>query len=358
MARISKVVVAGLGEVGEPVARLLTEAGFDVTACTIEKVDHPDLDVRHCDATDRSAFEPILAEADAVVSCLPFHRNLPVAEAAAATGCHYFDLTEDVEVSRRVGELAHEADVLFAPQCGLAPGFIAIAGASVASRFDRLRSIDLRVGALPRHPSGRLGYSFNWSPEGVVNEYLNDCEVIRHGKVTHIPAMREVEPVTIGGLAFEAFATSGGAGTMCRSYEGLVDRLDYKTLRYPGHCDLMRFFFDELRMRDRRDLAGEILVDAKPPVDDDVVYLYVAVEGWSAGSLLRNQLVRTFLPREIAGRRWRAIAWTTAASVCALVEMAAEGALPERGLLRQERVDYEAFVSTMHGAHLAVDDGR
>jgi saccharopine dehydrogenase-like NADP-dependent oxidoreductase len=99
-------------------------------------------------------------------------------------------------------------------------------------------------------------------------------------------------------------------------------------------------------------------VDAKPPVDDDVVYLYVAVEGWSAGSLLRNQLVRTFLPREIAGRRWRAIAWTTAASVCALVEMAAEGALPERGLLRQERVDYEAFVSTMHGAHLAVDDGR
>jgi saccharopine dehydrogenase-like NADP-dependent oxidoreductase len=358
MARISKVVVAGLGEVGEPVARFLTEAGFDVVGCTLEPDGHSDLDVRLCDVSDPEALSELLADADAVVSCLPFHRNLPVAEAAAATGCHYFDLTEDVEVSRRVGDLADHAEVLFAPQCGLAPGFIAIAGAAVAARFDRLRSIDLRVGALPRHPSGRLGYSFNWSPEGVVNEYLNDCEVIRHGKVTHIPAMREVEPVTIGGLAFEAFSTSGGVGTMCRSYEGLVDRLDYKTLRYPGHCDLMRFFFDELGMRDRRELAGEILVEAKPPVDDDVVYLFVAVEGWSDGSLVRNQLVRTFLPREIAGRRWRAIAWTTAASVCGLVEMVASGELPDRGLLRQESVDYAAFVATMHGSHLAIDDGR
>ncbi|MFO7548589.1 MAG: saccharopine dehydrogenase NADP-binding domain-containing protein, partial [Acidimicrobiia bacterium] len=140
MARISKVVVAGLGEVGEPVARFLTEAGFDVVGCTLEPDGHSDLDVRLCDVSDPEALSELLADADAVVSCLPFHRNLPVAEAAAATGCHYFDLTEDVEVSRRVGDLADHAEVLFAPQCGLAPGFIAIAGAAVAARFDRLRS--------------------------------------------------------------------------------------------------------------------------------------------------------------------------------------------------------------------------
>ena len=94
-----------------------------------------------------------------------------------------------------------------------------------------------------------------------------------------VPAMTEHERVVIGGIELEASLTSGGLGTMCETLEGRVQRLDYKTLRYPGHFELMRFFFDELGLRDRRELAGEILVNAKPPVDDDVVYLHAAVEG-------------------------------------------------------------------------------
>ena len=120
---------------------------------------------------------------------------------------------------------------------------------------------------------------------GVVNEYLNDYEVLRSGRRQTVPAMSELERVVIGGVDLEAAHTSGGLGTMCQTYEGRVQRLDYKTMRYPGHFSLMRFFFDELDMRSQPEVAGEILVEGKPLVDDDVVYLYAAVEGeWAAQS--------------------------------------------------------------------------
>jgi saccharopine dehydrogenase-like NADP-dependent oxidoreductase len=226
-------------------------------------------------------------------------------------------------------------------------------GAWLARGFDRVESIELKVGALPASPSGLLGYAFNWSPEGVVNEYLNDCEVIRDGRRRLVPSMSELEVVWIGGTQLEAFTTSGGLGTMCATFEGQVERLDYKTLRYPGHCDLMRFFFDELHMRQDRELAGRILVKAKPPVDDDLVYLYAAVEGDRGGVLVREQVVRTYRPVALAGRRWRAISWTTAASVCAAVEMVAGGQLPPRGFVRQEQVDLDAMMATATGKMFA-----
>ncbi len=239
------------------------------------------------------------------------------------------------------------------PHCGLAPGLICVTGAWLARDVDTLQSMELKVGALPRSPSGLLGYAFNWSPEGVVNEYLNDCEVIRDGRRRLIPSMSEPEVVWIGGAQLEAFTTSGGLGTMCATYEGRLDRLDYKTLRYPGHCELMRFFFDELHLRQDRELAGRILVRAKPPVDDDVVYLYAAVEGERAGLLVREQVVRIYRPRQLDGRWWRAISWTTAASVCAVVELVATGRLPDRGFLRQEDVELDAFMATSTGRLLA-----
>ncbi len=215
---------------------------------------------------------------------------MPVAEAAADTGVHYFDLTEDVPTTNRVIELAEGAKVAFAPQCGLAPGLIGIIGASIAKTFDEIRSIELKVGALPQNPTGLLGYAINWSPEGVVNEYLNDCEVLRSGHRQMVPAMTEKERVFIGGIELEAALTSGGLGTMCQTYEGNVHRLDYKTMRYPGHFDQMHFLFDELNLRDQPELVGKMLVDSKPPVNDDIVYIHAAVEGVQGGSAVPREL--------------------------------------------------------------------
>lgn len=345
----SRVLVVGLGNVGELLARLLQRAGFAVTGADLATRGPMPFAVTELDVTVPGALERALEETDAVVSCLPFRFNRVVAEASMQAGVHYFDLSEDVTSAHRVAELARGAPVAIVPGCGLAPGLIAIVGAALAAGFDRLQSLELKVGALPRNPSGLLGYAFNWSPEGVVNEYLNDCEVIRDGRLRLVPAMSDLETVWIGGTRLEAFATSGGLGTMCDSFEGRLDRLDYKTLRYPGHCQLMRFFFDELHMRQDRSLAGRILVQAKPPVDDDVVYLYAAAEGERAGLHVREEVVRSYVPLQLEGRRWRAISWTTAASACAVAELVADGALSARGLIRQEDVGYEALASTSAG---------
>jgi saccharopine dehydrogenase-like NADP-dependent oxidoreductase len=358
---IDSVRVVGLGKVGELVATLLCDSGFPVTAYDARPRTGLPFETAQLDVRDDAAVRRALLGADAVVSCLPFHLNLGVAEAAHDVGVHYFDLTEDVPTTNRVKELAAKGgELLYAPQCGLAPGLIGIIGAALTKPFDEIRSIELKVGALPRHPAGLLGYAFNWSPEGVVNEYLNDCEVLRGGVRQMVPAMTELERVVIGGHELEAALTSGGLGTMCETFEGRVQRLDYKTMRYPGHFSLMRFFFDELGLRNRRELAGEILVNAKPPVDDDVVYLYAAVEGLATGDgdtapgqLTRKQYVRAYQPLKINGRLWRAISWTTAASAAGIVELVAGGQLPARGFIQQEEIPLDALLATRNGARFA-----
>ena len=209
----------------------------------------------------------------------------------------------------------------------------------------------MRVGALPQHPTGRLAYAFNWSPEGVVNEYLNDCEVIEDGERKWVSPMEWLETIHVDGTRLEAFTTSGGLGTMCETYHGRVDNLDYKTMRYPGHMDLMNFFFHELLMRERRDEAGRILTNAKPPVQDDVVYVHVASEGEADGRLQRIEYVRAFRPRIIDGAHATAIAWTTAGSVVAVIEMVRQGVLGPRGFVKQEEIPFDLFTATRDRAH-------
>ena len=183
----------------------------------------------------------------------------------------------------------------------------------------------------------------------MVNEYLNDCEVLRSGHRQLVPAMCERERVVIGGIELEAALTSGGLGTMCQTYEGRVQRLDYKTLRYPGHFEQMHFLFDELGLRDQRELAGKLLTDAKPPVNDDIVFLHAAVEGIKDGYPFRENFVRGYLPTEIAGRTWRAISWTTACSAVGVVELVADGVLPDAGFVRQEDISLASLTSTKAG---------
>jgi saccharopine dehydrogenase (NAD+, L-lysine-forming) len=352
---IKTVVVLGLGKVGALVATLLGEAGFKVSG--IDSIDRKDLkiDVIKGDVSNSSFLNKNLKKFDAVVSCLPYHLNEKVVKIAAELGVHYFDLTEDVPTANYIKTLAKKSKSVFAPQCGLAPGFIAIVGASLANEFDIIRSIELRVGALPQSPKGSLGYAFNWSAEGVVNEYLNDCEVISCGHPKLVPAMQDLEKIVIEGTTLEAFTTSGGLGTMCETYAGKVQELNYKTMRYPGHMKLMRFYFHEIRMRENRELAGEILVNAKPPVNDDVVYVHAAVEGFKKKSgrkeLCRDEFVHAYYPKEIAGKNWRAISWTTACSIVSVIEMVSKGVLPSKGFIKQEDIPLEAFLKTKSGGY-------
>ncbi len=347
---IHRIAVLGMGNVGALAGKLLHKAGFGVTGYDLAaRADLP-FAVKATDLADPAALEQELAGAEAVLSCLPFQHNAAIAKAAHKAGIHYFDLTEDVATTKVIIELAKTSKALMAPQCGLAPGFIGIVGAAYIAMFDQCRSIRMRVGALPQNPTGQLGYAFNWSPAGVVNEYLNDCEVIESGVQKWVSPMEWQEKIFIHGLELEAFTTSGGLGTMCETYLGRVDNMDYKTMRYPGHMKLMNFFFHELLLREDREKAGEILLNAKPPVQEDIVYIHVAAEGEIGGKLQRREFVRAYKPRRVAGEMHTAIAWTTAGSVVAVIEMVRAGALPDVGFLKQEDIPLEAFLATPTGS--------
>jgi saccharopine dehydrogenase-like NADP-dependent oxidoreductase len=280
---------------------------------------------------------------------MPYNLNLPIARIAHSHGVHYFDLTEDVPTTQAILEMATTAKGVMAPQCGLAPGLIGIIGADLAKRFTKLRDIELRVGALPRYPNGLLAYSFTWSPAGVINEYINDAEVIHNGVRKMVPSLDGLESINIEGRDYEAFSTSGGLGTMCETYAGKVDTLNYKTIRYPGHAKLMRFLLYELILKDKRELVEEILTEAKPPVAEDVVLVYAVVEGWKGDALAREEYYRSFQPITVNGRTWRAISWTTAASIAAVVEMVADGKLQQQGFIKQEEINFNAFLQTQNG---------
>lgn len=348
---MKNIAVLGLGKVGHLAAELLHHSGFKVTGIdrVAPKGDYPfafkSLDLSSSDAVNKE-----FKKHDAVLSCLPFALNIALARAAHDVGIHYFDLTEDVPTTQAILGMSKTAKGLMAPQCGLAPGFIGIVGADLIAQFDDCRSCKMRVGALPQNPTGLMGYAFNWSPEGVVNEYLNDCEVIEEGKRKWVSPMEWLEDIYIDGIKLEAFTTSGGLGTMCETYLGKVGNLDYKSMRYPGHVQQMNFFFHELLMRDRRKEAGEILVNAKPPVQDDVVYVHAAAEGLIKGRMERREFVRGYRPIDVAGKRRTAIAWTTAGSVVAIIEMVRDGKLPSHGFLKQEDIPLGDFLAMPTGS--------
>jgi len=342
-------LVLGLGKVGYLVALLLHETGFNTTGCDHNSDTQFPFTVLDRDVSNQEDLKKIFKNHDAVISCLPYHLNVSIAEIAAQCGLHYFDLTEDVNATEKIMTISKTSRGVMAPQCGLAPGFIGIVGAALASGFEKIRSIKLRVGALPQHPTGLLGYAFNWSPEGVVNEYLNDCEVIENGVRKWVSPLEWLETIVIDGVQLEAFTTSGGLGTMCDTFNNRVGNLDYKSIRYPGHAALMNFFLHELLMREDRAIAGKVLVHAKPPVSNDVVYIHASVEGWINGNLSREEFVKTYFPLTLCGTVCRTIAWTTAASLCAVVEMVASGTLSAQGFIRQEEIRLDEFFSTHNG---------
>ena len=347
---LHKIAVLGLGKVGTLAAKLLHAGGFEVVGFD-SRAPHnpPPFAVRALDVETDDGARAATQGFDAVLSCLPYRINKRIAAGAHARGIHYFDLTEDVPTTQAIIELGKSAKGLMAPQCGLAPGFVGIVGAAQVAAFEVCRSLRLRVGALPQNPTGLMAYAFNWSPEGVVNEYLNDCEVIEDGVRKMVSSMEWNETIYVDGVMLEAFTTSGGLGTICETFHGKIANIDYKSMRYPGHMRLMNFFFHELLMRERRDLAGEILTNAKPPVNDDIVYVHVSAEGMLDGRLQRREFVRAYRPIELAGGAQTAIAWTTSASVVAVIEMVRDGTLPQRGFLKQEEIPLASFLATTTG---------
>lgn len=289
----------------------------------------------------------------AVLNALPFHCAVPVASLCAKAGVHYFDLTEDVQSTHAIRALAADARSVLMPQCGLAPGFIGIVGHDLARRFAALHTLRMRVGALPRYPQGALRYNLTWSTEGLINEYCNPCEAIVDGVRSTVPALEGLETFALDGVEYEAFNTSGGLGTLTETLEGRAHQVDYQSIRYPGHNAVLKLLLNDLRLRERRDLLKDILENAIPTTDQDMVVIFATATGLRGGRLVQESYSARIVGTEVAGHRLSAIQLTTAAGICTALDLVAQERLPQRGFVGQESVSLDDFLANRFGAAYA-----
>ena len=386
---MKKVLVLGGGKVGKSVAELLLICGKGSYSVTLADRDAANLAeaegninrlrglVKHkvefttkvVDASDRGAVRAAMTGQDYVVCMLPFDLVAGIAEMANELGVHYFDVTEDVETTRQVQAVADSGKVKVAlvPQCGLAPGYIAIATNDIAKEMKELHDLVLRVGALPQYPTNMLKYNVTWSVAGVVNEYCEPCNVMLDGRRVEVPALEGLENFSFEGVEYEAFYTSGGVGSLVETLVGegkcvAETRVAYKTIRYPGHRDLMKFLLQDLRLgvehapagksgvAFNRRLAMDLLDHAVARTLQDVVVVFINGIGIDKSGLRRQINFKRSIPAtQMFGRLWPAIELTTAAGVCAMVDLHRLGKLPATGFIKQEAVSLAEFNATVFG---------
>ena len=359
------VLVLGAGKIGVLISGLLAESGdYHVLlddskpgeAAHVAKAHgSKHVSAYEFDASDAKALTEHVREHKpaAIVSSLPYFCNVIVAEVARAEGVHYFDLTEDVAVTAKVRELAAGADKAFVPQCGLAPGFISIAANELIKHFDSLRSVKLRVGALPQHPNNVLKYSLTWSTDGLINEYGNMCNSIVGGRPVEVLPLEGLEEIEIDGTQYEAFNTSGGLGSLGDTYGDRVTSMNYKTIRYPGHCDQIRLLMNGLGLNHDRETLKRILETSVPQTLQDVVVIYAAVTGFQDGEFREENYVNKVYPQVVAGRLWSAIQITTAAGVCSVLDLVMANPDAYRGFIVQEQFSLPEILDNRFGEYYA-----
>lgn len=356
-----RILIMGAGKIGVTVASLLAASG-DYKAYIADlqppsflpKIEKSALEFITMNIKNQTEAADLIKHhgIEGIVSCLPFHLSLDVAKLAKACGIHYFDATEDVAITTAVTNLAQGSKGVFAPQCGLAPGFISIAANSLIETFDEVDHLKMRVGALTQSTSNSLHYGFTWSIDGLINEYLHPCLVLENGEQKLTPALGGLEELIINGLSYEAFHTSGGVGSLVETHQGRVKNMDYKTIRYIGHCQNMRFLLHDLKLGEKPALVKEILENAIPHVEQDKVVVYVAAQGLKDGRLIEKSYTNILYPANISGHTYTAIQMTTASGICTVVDKVMhEKAFT--GLLKQEQISLDSFLANRFGSYYA-----
>jgi saccharopine dehydrogenase-like NADP-dependent oxidoreductase len=349
-----KILILGAGRIGRALkAHLGSISGIADILIADAVADHPGvLPLTVCDdpfRLSRDIVSAVAGEPDAVVNALPFDRNVVVANACAMMGAAYFDFSEDVESSRHIQELAAAfPNVTFVPQCGLAPGASNIIAAGLLKEFrEPVRSLSIRVGALPQSANNSFGYDLSWSARGLVNEYLRACDVIWNGNRMSVPPLSGTEKVVLDGVVYEAFYTSGGIATMCETLEGRIENLTYKTLRYPGHVERIKFLLDDLNLKGDPALVERIFTNGVPVTMADKVVISIDVIGQhrDGRGLVRKTVDLVIEPGHVDGVRYSAIQMATAGGMAGVVELWAKQGFG-RGYIRQEALDLDALCGT------------
>ncbi|HLM55358.1 MAG TPA: saccharopine dehydrogenase C-terminal domain-containing protein [Pyrinomonadaceae bacterium] len=360
-----RILVVGAGRMGLGAAYDLAHNSEGVEAITVADVDEGRARAvvetlktdrarpAHLDVTDPARAASLMRGHDAAVSCVPYFYNLELARAAVRAGTNFCDLGGNnavVDAELALDEEARAAGVNVIPDCGLAPGMVSVLAAHGAERFSRLDELHIRVGGLPLKPQPPLDYQIVFSVEGLINEYVERARVIRGGELVEVESMTELEsldfPEPFGRM--EAFQTSGGTSTLPETFSGRVRELDYKTIRYPGHCDRFRLLMelgltsgDEIevegaRVRPRK-LLGETLLRHLPADGPDAVLVRLEFAGRLAEGGTNARLRYDIIDRFDERTGLSAMQRTTAFPASLVAQAMARGRTTRRGAVPQER---------------------
>jgi saccharopine dehydrogenase-like NADP-dependent oxidoreductase len=330
---MNKVAIIGKGNIGWAIKQMLKDD------YQIKQGDITD----GLDASNIDNVRDFLVDVDAVISAGPFAINQNIGKVAAEKKIGYFDLTEDVETTQFIKSLNPSSIMM--PQCGLAPGAINICAASMIKEFDKVNEVMMRVGALPRFTNNEMSYYLSWSTNGLINEYCNEADAIYEGKPIKVMPLEGAEKLRVEGESYEAFNTSGGCATMCETYAGKVEHLTYKTIRYPGHLNHMKFLFNDLHLKKNKEILEKLFDKEVPRTTNDVIIFYVKVIGEKDGVLQE----KTYLRKIYGDQKFSAIQRTTAAGICSCLDMHFNEKINTSGFVKQESINWTDFTSNKYG---------
>ena len=356
-----KALVIGAGMMGSALAYDLANSDG------VEKVILADVDYDRADSSAKAIgahVQPVkldvncyddltyvMDRADVVCGATSYNHNLILSKAAIETGKHFCDLGGNMDVAyAQIGlnDKAKAANVLILPNCGLAPGLAAILGAAGAKKFEKVDELHLRVGGLPQHPQPPLNYMLVFSVEGLINEYLEQAEVIRDGEIKLVDSMADLEelefPRPLGRV--EAFNTSGGISTLTKMFKGKLKELDYKTIRYKGHCEKFKTLLDlgfasaepllvGNSVRTARELFQELLKKKLPSTGPDLVLMRVWIKGTmnKEKRTLAYEMIDYFDEKTKISSMMR----TTSFPTSIIAQMVFNGTVKERGVMPPEQ---------------------
>jgi lysine 6-dehydrogenase len=312
------------------------------------------------DVTDRPAVHAAFQGQAAVMSAIPYYYNGPMARAAVECGCHFSDLggnTDIVLEQKKLHSQALAKGISVIPDCGLAPGMVNILAAEGIRRLDGAEKVKIFVGGLPQAPEPPLNYQIVYSLEGALDYYTTPSWVLRGGKPVQVDALSEVEPVEfpspVGTL--EAFHTGGGISTLPFAYDGKIDTMEYKTLRYPGHVAIMRpirelglLANEPIEVKGTRVAPRDLFIAAvhpklHKPEGRDLVALQVQVTGLKANkpSRVSFRLIDYYDPQHGISAMMR----TTGYSLSITGQMQVDGRIEAKGVhTPDEAVPFDAYV--------------
>jgi lysine 6-dehydrogenase len=308
------------------------------------------LHMYHINADDKDQLLPLLKQVDGVLSAVPYDYNLRLTEWAIENRCHFVDLGGNfrvVEEQFKLDQKAKTAGVGIIPDCGLAPGMASVISAHAIGRLDTVKTLEIRVGGLPVEPKTPLNYRLIFSVHGLTNEYIEPSIILENGKIKNVPSMTAIEslefPAPFGKL--EAFYTSGGTSTLPITYQGDITTLNYKTIRYPGHCELFKTMIDlgfveekPMEIYDksitRREVFERLLEETLTFEGEDVTLMRISAQGIKNGQ--QKRLDYQAIEYEDKENDLTAMMRTTAFPAIISLEMLVDGRIKDKGVLRQE----------------------